>query len=35
MSLALACITGKRLIINKIRANRPKPGLRAQHLAGV
>jgi RNA 3'-terminal phosphate cyclase (ATP) len=34
-SLTLAAITGKRLYINNIRANRPKPGLGKQHLVCV
>jgi RNA 3'-terminal phosphate cyclase (ATP) len=34
-SLTLAAITGKRLHIDKIRANRPKPGLAKQHLTCV
>jgi RNA 3'-terminal phosphate cyclase (ATP) len=34
-SLSLAAITGKRLHIDKIRANRPKPGLAKQHLTCV
>lgn len=34
-SLALAAITGIRLHIDKIRANRPNPGLAKQHLACV
>jgi RNA 3'-terminal phosphate cyclase (ATP) len=33
--LTLAAITGKRLHIDKIRANRPKPGLARQHLTCV
>jgi RNA 3'-terminal phosphate cyclase (ATP) len=31
-SLTLSCITGKRLHIENIRANRPKPGLGKQHV---
>ncbi|MHC4474304.1 MAG: RNA 3'-terminal phosphate cyclase [Planctomycetota bacterium] len=34
-SLALSCITGKSLHIEKIRAARPKPGLAKQHLSSV
>jgi RNA 3'-terminal phosphate cyclase (ATP) len=34
-SLTLAAITGKRLHIDRIRANRPKPGLSKQHLTCV
>ena len=34
-SLALACVTGKPVRINNIRAGRPKPGLAAQHLSCV
>ena len=34
-ALALSVITGRRLIIERIRACRPKPGLAAQHLAAV
>jgi RNA 3'-terminal phosphate cyclase (ATP) len=34
-SLTLAAITGKRLHIDRIRANRPKPGLAKQHLTCV
>ena len=34
-SLAFSAITGKSLIIKNIRANRPKPGLARQHLAGL
>lgn len=34
-SLALAALTGERLLVNRIRAGRSNPGLRAQHLAGV
>jgi RNA 3'-terminal phosphate cyclase (ATP) len=34
-SLTLAAITGKRLHIDNIRANRPNPGLAKQHLACV
>lgn len=34
-SLTLAAITGKRLHIENIRANRPKPGLGKQHLGCV
>jgi len=34
-SLALAAITGQSVAIENIRANRPKPGLRPQHLTGA
>lgn len=34
-SLTLSLITGQSVRINNIRARRPKPGLRAQHLASV
>ncbi|TET36190.1 MAG: RNA 3'-phosphate cyclase [Planctomycetota bacterium] len=34
-SLALSCVTGKPFRVRNIRANRPKPGLAPQHLAGV
>lgn len=34
-SLALSCITGKRLHIENIRSVRPKPGLAKQHLCCV
>ena len=34
-SLAFSAITGKSLIIKNIRANRSKPGLARQHLAGL
>ena len=34
-SLSLAAITGQPIIIEKIRAGRPKPGLAAQHLTAV
>lgn len=34
-AFALAAITGKPCTIDKIRDNRPKPGLQPQHLAGV
>ena len=34
-SLALAALTGKDVRITNIRAKRPKPGLRPQHLAAV
>lgn len=33
--LSLATITGQPVRINRIRANRPKPGLAAQHLTSV
>lgn len=34
-ALALSIITGKSFKITNIRKNRPKPGLKAQHLAGI
>ena len=34
-SLAFSAITGKPVIIENIRANRPKPGLARQHLTGL
>ena len=34
-ALALSAATGKPFVIGKIRANRPKPGLAAQHLMSV
>ena len=34
-SLSLAAITGQPVRIDRIRANRPKPGLAAQHLTSV
>uniref|UniRef100_A0A7C2SQF0 RNA 3'-terminal phosphate cyclase n=1 Tax=Archaeoglobus fulgidus TaxID=2234 RepID=A0A7C2SQF0_ARCFL len=34
-AVALSCVTGKAVRIKKIRANRPKPGLAAQHLKGI
>ena len=34
-SLALAALTGKEIRITNIRAKRPKPGLRPQHLTAV
>ena len=34
-SVALSVITGKPVKIVKIRANRPNPGLRSQHLHGI
>ncbi len=34
-SLSLATITGQPVRIDRIRANRPKPGLAAQHLTSV
>ena len=34
-AIALAAITGKEVEIKNIRANRPKPGLAAQHLQAV
>lgn len=34
-SLSLAAVTGQSVTIENIRANRPKPGLRPQHLTGA
>jgi RNA 3'-terminal phosphate cyclase (ATP) len=34
-SIALSCVTGEAVEITNIRANRPKPGLAAQHLKGI
>lgn len=34
-SLALSLVTGRPFAIDNIRANRPRPGLRRQHLAAV
>lgn len=34
-SLALAALTGEKLLVTGVRAGRPNPGLRAQHLAAV
>ncbi|WP_456329073.1 RNA 3'-terminal phosphate cyclase [Archaeoglobus sp.] len=34
-AVALSCVTGKAVRIKNIRANRPKPGLAAQHLKGI
>ncbi|MGZ5056745.1 MAG: RNA 3'-terminal phosphate cyclase, partial [Methylobacter sp.] len=34
-SLSLAAITGRSVRIEKLRANRKKPGLAAQHLTSV
>jgi RNA 3'-terminal phosphate cyclase (ATP) len=34
-AVALSALTGQALVIRNIRANRPKPGLAAQHLASV
>jgi RNA 3'-terminal phosphate cyclase (ATP) len=34
-SMTLAAVTGRRLVIDNIRANRPNPGLAKQHLACV
>ncbi len=34
-AIALSCITGEDVEVYNIRANRPKPGLKAQHLKGV
>jgi RNA 3'-terminal phosphate cyclase (ATP) len=34
-AIALSCITGEAVEVYNIRANRPKPGLAAQHLKGI
>jgi len=34
-SIALSCITGEKVEVINIRANRPKPGLAPQHLKGI
>ena len=34
-AVALSCVTGKAVRILNIRANRPQPGLKAQHLKGI
>ncbi len=34
-AIALSCVTGETVRIHSIRANRPKPGLAAQHLKGI
>jgi len=34
-ALSLSLLTGQAICIERIRARRPKPGLQAQHLAGV
>ena len=34
-TVALAALTGRSIHIHNIRANRSKPGLKAQHLAGI
>ena len=34
-AIALSCITGMDVEVFNIRANRPKPGLKAQHLKGI
>ena len=34
-AIALSCITGEAVEVYNIRANRPKPGLAAQHLKGL
>ncbi len=34
-AVALACVTGEAVEVYNIRANRPKPGLAAQHLKGI
>ncbi|XP_033115058.1 RNA 3'-terminal phosphate cyclase-like, partial [Anneissia japonica] len=35
MSTAFSCLTKQPIVINNIRANRSKPGLRPQHLSGM
>jgi len=34
-AISLSCLTGEAVRISNIRANRPKPGLAAQHLKGI
>ncbi|MBL7180981.1 MAG: RNA 3'-terminal phosphate cyclase [Pseudomonadota bacterium] len=34
-AVCFSALTGKELLLANIRANRPKPGLRAQHLKGI
>ncbi|MEJ2658118.1 MAG: RNA 3'-terminal phosphate cyclase, partial [Desulfobacterales bacterium] len=34
-AVPFSVLTGQELFLTNIRANRPKPGLRAQHLRGV
>ncbi|MFW9914986.1 MAG: RNA 3'-terminal phosphate cyclase [Candidatus Thorarchaeota archaeon] len=34
-SVTLAAITGKKVRVKQIRANRPNPGLRRQHITGI
>jgi RNA 3'-terminal phosphate cyclase (ATP) len=34
-ALSLACVTGRPFVVHRIRASRPKPGLRPQHLAAA
>lgn len=34
-AIALSCLTGEAVEVYNIRANRPKPGLAAQHLKGI
>ncbi len=34
-AIALSCITGEAVEVYNIRANRPKPGLKAQHMKGI
>ncbi len=34
-AIALSCVTGEAVEVYNIRANRPKPGLAAQHLKGI
>ncbi len=34
-AIALSCVTGEAVRVYRIRANRPKPGLAAQHLKGI
>ena len=34
-AVALSCLTGEAVEIHNIRAKRPKPGLKAQHLKGI
>ncbi|MET1124989.1 MAG: RNA 3'-terminal phosphate cyclase [Archaeoglobaceae archaeon] len=34
-AIALSCVTGEAVVVENIRAKRPKPGLAAQHLKGI
>ena len=35
VALALSSLTGKEFTVNNIRAGRPNPGLKAQHLHAI